>query len=118
MKKHIKLDFLPRPDFVKDLRYLSRLDPTIIDEAKDAIAILRDPSVPFPATYGNHQLHGYYEGTSEFHLRDTPKGFQPNEKNDVLIIYKRRISSLVLIGIRIGSHEKLFHDEYKLHHEK
>lgn len=38
--------------------------------------------------------------------------------NDVVVIYKKRTNSLVVIGIRIGSHKKLFHDEYKLRHQK
>lgn len=112
-----KLDFVPRPDFVQDLNYLRKLDPLIIDEIKDAISILRN-NLELPKEFKNHNLHGYYEGTSEFHLRDTPKGFKSTEKNDVVVIYKKRITSLVIIGIRVGSHNKLFHDEYKLYHQK
>ncbi|QQP29465.1 type II toxin-antitoxin system mRNA interferase toxin, RelE/StbE family [Lactobacillus ultunensis] len=112
-----RLDFIPRPDFVKDLNYLSKLDPSIVDEVKDAISILRDDE-ELPDEFEDHSLHGYYEGTSEFHLRDTPKGFKATEKNDVVVIYKKRVSSLVVIGIRIGSHAHLFHDEYKLNPRK
>lgn len=117
MKRKKKLDFVPRPEFVHDLNYLSKLDPTIVSEVKEAISILRD-NLELPSEFNDHDLHGYYEGTSEFHLRDTPKGFKPSDKNDVVVIYKRRTKSLVVIGIRIGSHDHLFHDEYKLHHRK
>lgn len=113
----IRLDFIARPEFISDMNYLSRLDPTIVDEVKDTISILRDNS-ELPSEFNDHNLHDYYEGTSEFHLRDTPKGFKPNDKNDVVVIYKKRASSLVVIGIRIGSHKNLFHDGYKLHHRK
>ena len=119
MKNHRKrrLDFIPRPEFVKDLNYLSKLDPAIINELKDVISLLREET-ELPEEFRNHELHGYYEGMSEFHLRDTPKGFKATEKNDVVVVYKKRTNSLVLIGIRIGSHDKLFHDEYKLHHRR
>lgn len=35
-----------------------------------------------------------------------------------MVIYKKRTKSLVVIGIRIGLHGNLFHDEYKLHRRK
>lgn len=117
MKNKKKLDFIPRPEFVQDLNYLSKLDPAIIPEVKDAISILRENS-ELPSEFNDHALQGYYAGTSEFHLRDTPKGFKPTDKNDVVVIYKKRTNSLVVIGIRIDSHKKLFHDEYKLRHQK
>lgn len=50
------------------------------------------------------RLAGYHE----FHLRDTPKGQQPNERDDVVVIYAVDEDDLILIGIRIGTHDKLF----------
>ena len=44
MKNKKKLDFIPRPEFVQDLNYLSKLDAAIIPEVKDAISILRENS--------------------------------------------------------------------------
>ena len=69
MENKKKLDFIPRPEFVQDLNYLSKLDPAIIPEVKDAISILRENS-ELPSEFNDHTLRGYYAGTSEFHLRD------------------------------------------------
>lgn len=37
-----RVDFIPQLDFVQDLNYLSKLDLTILNGAKDAVSILRD----------------------------------------------------------------------------
>lgn len=37
-----RIDFIPQLDFVQDLNYLSKLDLTILNGAKDAVSILRD----------------------------------------------------------------------------
>lgn len=49
---------------------------------------------------------------AEFHLRDTPKGQQPTEINDIVVIYKVNNQDLVLVAVNIGSHKKLFHGRY------
>ncbi|MCV3326543.1 type II toxin-antitoxin system YafQ family toxin, partial [Pediococcus pentosaceus] len=41
-------------------------------------------------------------------LRDTPKNKTPSETNDVLVVYTIDKDELVLIGIRVGSHDRLF----------
>lgn len=115
-----RLTFIARSDFTKDLRVISDLDKSIVQEVKDAIEMLIDPKQVelFDKTYKVHRLHGFYAGNLEFHLRDTPKGFKPTEKNDVVVIFKRNLTSLVAVGIRIGSHNRLFHDEFKLKSKK
>ncbi|EAD4604109.1 hypothetical protein AD66_15165 [Listeria monocytogenes] len=47
-------------------------------------------------------------GYNEFHLRDTPKNKISSETNDVLVVYTIDKNELVLIGIRVGSHDRLF----------
>jgi mRNA interferase YafQ len=39
---------------------------------------------------------------------DTPKNKTPSEINDVLVVYTIDKDKLVLIGIRVGSHDRLF----------
>lgn len=47
-------------------------------------------------------------GYNEFHLRDTPKNKTANDINDVWVVYTIDQDELVLIGIRVGSHDRLF----------
>lgn len=58
------------------------------------------------------KLEGNYTGYREFHLRDTPKGQQPTETNDIVVIYKVNNQDLVLVAVNLGSHKKLFHGRY------
>ncbi|MBZ2202284.1 MULTISPECIES: type II toxin-antitoxin system YafQ family toxin [Lactobacillaceae] len=102
-----KLRFKPRATFNADLKRLASLDKSIIDEVRAAIDMLLEQQ-QLPSEFDNHELNRRLAGYNEFHLRDTPEGKEPNEINDVLVVYRIDEDELVLIGIRIGSHERLF----------
>lgn len=108
----MKYNFRPRATFERGLRYLGKLDPTIIDEVQEAIQILLNGD-QLDDIYQDHELKRKYTGYREFHLRDTPKGKQPNDINDVLVVYKIKDQDLVLIAVDIGSHKKLFNGRYR-----
>lgn len=103
--------YKPRKAFERSLTYLAQLDVTIVDEVKEAIFILLDGDT-LPNDFHDHELEGNYTGYREFHLRDTPKGQQPTEINDIVIIYKIDNQDLVLVAVDIGSHKKLFYGRY------
>ena len=54
--------------------------------------------------YQEHALKRRWTGYIECHLRDTPSGSTPSATNDVLMIYRWDLDTLVLIGVRVGSH--------------
>lgn len=108
----MKYKFRPRKSFERSLGYLAKLDDTIVDETRDAIRILLSGDT-LSEEYHDHDLTGYYAGYREFHLRDTPKGSQPTEINDVVIIYKIKDQDLILAAVDIGSHLKLFNGRYR-----
>jgi mRNA interferase YafQ len=108
----MKYRFRPRATFERGLKYLARLDPTVIGEVRDAIQILLNGG-QLDDIYRDHELKRKYAGYREFHLRDTPKGEQPNETNDVLVVYKIKEQDLVLVAVNIGSHQKLFNGQYR-----
>ena len=58
--------------------------------------------------YQEHALKRRWTGYIECHLRDTPSGSTPSATNDVLMIYRWDLDTLVLIGVRVGSHRQLF----------
>lgn len=105
-------NFKPRPPFEQDLHRLGRLDPTIIDDISAAIDILRNGD-PLPQEYQDHELKCRYTGYNEFHVRDTPHCQEPTEINDVVVVYKKDYQDLVLIGVRVGSHEVIFDGSYR-----
>lgn len=102
-----KLRFKPRKTFNADLKHLATIDHQIVDEVRAAIEVLLTGHA-LPAEFGDHQLQRRLADYHEFHLRDTPKGQQPNERNDIVVIYAVDEDDLILIGIRIGTHDKLF----------
>lgn len=106
-----KLIFKPRATFTHDLNYLSKVNSTIVNEVHSAIDYLCERG-KLANEFDDHKLHGIYEGYSEFHIRDTPKGMKTTEKNDVILIYKIRYHELTVIGVRVGSHPKLFSGRY------
>ncbi|MCT2875828.1 hypothetical protein EFM24_09045 [Limosilactobacillus fermentum] len=60
---------------------------------------------PYPQVHSSpRRMSGY----NKFHLRDTPKNKPPSETNDFLVVYTIDKDELVLIGIRVGSHDRLF----------
>lgn len=62
--------------------------------------------------YYDHGLTGIYEGYNEFYIRDSPKGKKPNEKNDIVMIYKIRYHEFTVVAVRVGSHPRLFSGRY------
>lgn len=102
-----KLKFRPRVTFNADLKRLGCLDPTIVDEVRAAIEMLLETGT-LPDEYGNHSLQRRLAGYREFHAHDTPQGELPSDINDVLVIWYRERNDLVAVGVRIGSHERLF----------
>lgn len=110
----MKYQFKPRKVFERSLTYLGRLDPSIIDEVKDAIRILLNGD-KLPGEFRDHALEGNLANYHDFHLRDTPKGQQPTETNDVVVIYKFEEQDLVLVAIDIGSHKKMFSNQNRKH---
>jgi len=102
-----RLRFKPRATFTADLKRLSNLDRTIVVEIKAAIAVLLEEQT-LPAEFKDHRLSRRLAGYREFHLRDTPNGKNPSDCNDVLVVYSIDTDTLILIGIRVGSHHRLF----------
>ncbi len=94
----------------KDLKFLSKVDRTIITDIKAAVDILLDYEL-LPDEYKDHPLQRLYSGYNDFHVRDPEKGEKPDDKNDV-VIYKLQNSGKKLLLVRVGSHLKLFHDQY------
>lgn len=102
-----KLRFKPRSTFNTDLKRLASLDKTIIEEVRAAIDILLEQRL-LPQEFEDHKLSRRMAGYNEFHLRDTSAGTKPTEINDILVVYTIDEDELVLIGIRVGSHNRLF----------
>ena len=73
----------------------------------DSIDLLLEQQ-QLPPEFEDHELNRRMSGYNEFHLRDTPKNKTPSETNDVLVVYTIDKDELVLIGIRVGSHDRLF----------
>ncbi|MGA3506801.1 type II toxin-antitoxin system YafQ family toxin, partial [Lactiplantibacillus plantarum] len=78
-----------------------------IDEVRAAIDLLLEQQ-QLPPEFEEHELNRRMSGYNECHLRDTPKNKTPSETNDVLVVYTIDKDELVLIGIRVGSHDRLF----------
>lgn len=103
----VRLQFRPRATFNADLKRLGRIDPTIIDDVRSAIdELLENGSLS--GEYGDHPLKRRLSGYREFHVRDTPHGKQPSDTNDVLVIWYIERHELVAVGVRVGSHDRLF----------
>lgn len=102
-----KLRFKPRATFNADLKRLASLDKSIIDEVRAAIDLLLEQQ-QLPPEFEGRELNRRMSGYNEFHLRDTPKNKIPSETNDVLVVYTIDKDELVLSGIRVGSHDRLF----------
>lgn len=101
------MKFKPRKTFERDLSRLAKLDVTIIDEVREAVDILLQDG-KLPNVYGDHELSRRWSGYNEFHLRDTPTGVKPSAINDVLMVYRWDYDELILIGVRVSSHDALF----------
>lgn len=113
----VRLNFRPRKTFERHLRYLGKLDPTIVDEVRAAIDILLEGE-ELPEDFGDHGLKRKLSNYHEFHVRDTPKGEKPTEINDVVVIYKIEFNDLVLVAVDVGSHTAMFSDSHKTKYRK
>lgn len=105
-----KLSFRPRATFNADLKRLGRLDPSIIDEVREAIDEILETG-KLPAEYNDHPLKRRLSRYWEFHVHDTPKNEQPSDINDVLVIWYIERNELVVLGVRVGSHDRLFSNQ-------
>ena len=101
------MHFKPRKTFENDLSRLSKLDITIIDEIRSAIDLLLENDA-LPEEYADHALSRKWAGYREFHVGDAIKGETPTDMNDVLVIYRWDLDDLVPVGVRAGSHNRLF----------
>lgn len=101
------LKFKLRETFTANLKRLATIDKIIVSEVREAIEILLEGD-SLPDDFQDHPLTRKMSGYREFHLRDTPKGNVPNESTDVLVVYRIDEVELVLIGIRVGSQDRLF----------
>lgn len=98
-------------DCIRDLKFLSKIDRTIITDIKAAVDILLDYEL-LPDEYNDHPLQRLYSGYDDFHVRDPEKGEKPNDRNDVVVIYKLQDSGRKLLLVRAGSHSRLFNNQY------
>lgn len=102
-----RLRFIPRKDFQKDLKELAHIDKTIIDDVMADIDLLCE-NHQLSAEFSDHALTGRLEGYRDFHVRTPEKGKLPAESNDVVVIYRIVENELIVIGLRVGSHSKVF----------
>lgn len=108
-----RLLFRPRATFNADLKWLGRLDPTIVDDVRAAIDELLENGT-LSDEYGDHSLKRRLSGYRELHVRDTPCGKQPNDINDVLVIWYVERNELIAVGVRVGAREQLFSNQISL----
>ncbi|RHW54274.1 type II toxin-antitoxin system YafQ family toxin [Lactobacillus bombicola] len=108
-----RLQFRPRATFKADLKQLGRLDPTIIDDVRVAIDELLENGT-LSDEYGDHPLKRRLSGYRELHVRDTPRKKQPNDINDVLVIWYVERNELIAVGVRVGAHDRLFSNQNSL----
>ena len=102
-----RLRFIPRKDFQKDLKELAHIDKAIIDDVMADIDLLCE-NHQLPAEFSDHALTGRLGGYRDFHVRTPEKGKLPAESNDVVVIYRIVENELIVIGLRVDSHSKLF----------
>ena len=102
-----KLKFKPRLTFNADLKRLAGIDRTIVSEVREAVGLLLETG-KLPDECKDHELSRRMAGYHEFHLRDTPQRKHPNDANYVLVVYTIDENELILIGVRVGSHDRLF----------
>ena len=108
-----RLQFRPRATFNADLKRLGRLDPTIIDDVRAAIDELLENGV-LPDEYDDHPLKRRLAAYRQFHVRDTTHGKHPNDIHDVLVIWYVERNELIAVGVRVGSHDRLFPNQNSL----
>ena len=80
-------------NFKTQFKRLSKKDATLVYEVLDKL--LHD--IPLPAKNRDHDLHGNLEGTRECHI-----------KPDLLLIYQKTETTLILTALAVGSHSDLF----------
>ena len=80
-------------NFKTQFKRLSKKDAALVYEVLDKL--LHD--IPLPAKNRDHDLHGNLEGTRECHI-----------KPDLLLIYQKTETTLILTALAVGSHSDLF----------
>jgi len=90
----IKIKYSKR--FKKDYKQVLKYDSAVQNDLKKMVDFLLSGK-KLPDIYKNHKLKGEFKDYFECHLR-------PN----LLLIYKKEKSELIILLLRIGSHSKLF----------
>lgn len=90
----IKIKYSKR--FKKDYKQVLKYDSAVQDDLKKMVDFLLLEK-KLPEIYKNHKLKGEFKDCFECHLR-----------SDLLLIYKKEKSELIILLLRIGSHSKLF----------
>lgn len=90
----IKIKYSKR--FKKDYKKVLKYNPAIKNDLKKVVDfLLLDKDLP--KNYKNHKLKGEFSTCFECYLRP-----------DILLIYQKKNSELIILLLRIGSHSKLF----------
>ncbi|WP_416353285.1 type II toxin-antitoxin system YafQ family toxin [Agrilactobacillus fermenti] len=90
------------PQFKKDYQVFKREHRELMSDFKVALQELKQTG-RVPDTYEPHTLsnkNGLYNGIIDFHLS--------NGKVDVVILYAKHKTNLVIRPVRIGTHDQLF----------
>jgi len=82
--------------FKKDLRRLESSGRFNTNKLRNIVYMLSS-GIDLPPLYRNHPLHGFDADAWEGHIG-----------SDLLLVYRKRESILVLYLIRVGSHSDLF----------
>lgn len=98
-----RLQFRPRATFNADLKLSIQL-----------LLMMYEQRLILPDEYDYHPLKRRLAGYREFHVRDTPHGKHPNDINYVLVIWYVERNELIAVGVRVGSHDRLFPNQNSL----
>lgn len=82
--------------YIKQLKRMSSRKDFDIRALQDAVKIL-EKGIKVPAKYKDHQLKGECSNYRELHV-----------KHDLLLVYCKDDSELVLVLIALGTHSSLF----------
>ncbi len=82
--------------YQKSLKRVSRWPSFSLDELNAAVNLLAEGAA-LPPEYRDHALKGNFSGLRECHIR-----------SDLLLIYRKTETELIIILINIGSHSSLF----------
>lgn len=82
--------------YVKQLKKLSKQKQFAISALEEVVNILKRGE-RVPARYKDHKLHGKLDAYRELHV-----------KSDMLLVYTKNDSELILILVALGTHSSLF----------